>query len=109
MSLEGWLALIGGALKLLGVIAPSALEALKGGASHEEALAAARAELPQALDTSAEDAARRARVRAQHPRISGADASTLLRLSDSLQLTEEERAALVRSAAIVETHAELAV
>ena len=94
-----------GAIELLEVIAPAALNALKGGAGHEEALAAARAELPPALDTIIEDRARHERVRAMHPRISAADASVLARLAESQVLTQEEREALLRAADIVETHA----
>lgn len=106
MTFADWLALVSGAVKVLGAIAPAALNALQQGKSHEEALAAARAELPSAIDTRAEDEARRARVRAMHPRISLSDAIVLRRLAVSEVLTDEDKGALTRSADVLETHAD---
>ena len=58
------IALFSSGFSVLAALIPVAAEALKGGASVEEAIAAARKAEPPAFDTRAEDAARRARLRA---------------------------------------------
>lgn len=58
------IALFSSGFSVLAALIPVAAEALRGGASVEGAIAAARKAEPPAFDTKAEDAERRARLRA---------------------------------------------
>lgn len=82
------------AIKVLLALAPAALDALRGGKSPEEAIAAARAAIPPAIDTATEDRERRARLRSHVP--------VLRSLAARSAFSAEERAAVVAAAAHVE-------
>lgn len=102
--MSGEAAIVEAVLRIGAALAPAIEAALRGGEPEEDIIARLSGlAAPTVRDTTAEDAARRARlIAATLTRTSTADVDAARRLAQSATLSGEERAAVLRLAALTE-------